>query len=87
MMSSPHRGRQTKKIWSKIRFPTNPNPSHLRIYFPLSISKKDIDVFKLDYDSPENPLLIRIILDEMVEVTQYEISWQGYFACFAVKTP
>jgi hypothetical protein len=29
---------------------------------------KAIDSFKLDYDSPENPFLIRIILDEIVEV-------------------
>jgi hypothetical protein len=41
-------------------------------YFKTSIGSglKDVDtqVFKLDYDSPENPFLIRIILDEMVEV-------------------
>ena len=29
---------------------------------------KGIETFKLDYDSPENPFLIRIILDEIVEV-------------------
>ena len=29
---------------------------------------KQVDTFKLDYDSPDNPFLIRIILDEMVEV-------------------
>ncbi len=27
-----------------------------------------IETFKLDYDSPENPFLIRIILDEIVEI-------------------
>jgi len=32
--------------------------------------KKDtsVEVFKLDYDSPENPFWIRIILDEIVEI-------------------
>jgi len=41
-------------------------------YFKTSVSKgfrdRDIETFKLDYDSPENPFLIRIILDEIVEV-------------------
>jgi hypothetical protein len=36
--------------------------------------KKDVntDVFKLDYDFPENPFLIRIILDEIVEIAPRE---------------
>lgn len=33
---------------------------------------KDIKTFKLDYDSPENPFLIRIILDEIVETDHGE---------------
>ena len=48
---------------------------------------KDINVFKLDYDSAENPFLIRIILDEMVEVAPQEFLgkvhmkvFPGYFA-------
>ncbi len=48
---------------------------------------KDIRVFKLDYDSAENPFLIRIILDEMVEVGPEEFLgkvhmkvFPGYFA-------
>lgn len=48
---------------------------------------KTIDVFKLDYDSPENPFLIRIILDEMVETSPQEFLgkvhirvFPGYFA-------
>ncbi|MBK9216530.1 MAG: hypothetical protein IPM59_13235 [Chloracidobacterium sp.] len=32
----------------------------------------DIETFKLDYDSPENPFLIRIILDEIVETAPNE---------------
>jgi hypothetical protein len=40
-------------------------------YFRTSTSQgfkdKDIETFKLDYNSPENPFLIRIILDEIVE--------------------
>lgn len=48
---------------------------------------KDINVFKLDYDSPENPFLIRIILDEIVEVGPQKFLgkvhmkvFPGYFA-------
>ncbi|MFM9903756.1 MAG: hypothetical protein ACKVQJ_04200 [Pyrinomonadaceae bacterium] len=41
-------------------------------YFKTSTSPgfrdKQIDTFKLDYDSPENPFLIRIILDEIVQL-------------------
>lgn len=33
---------------------------------------KNTNVFKLDYDSPENPFCIRIILDEMVEIAPQE---------------
>lgn len=33
---------------------------------------KQIDTFKLDYDSPENPFLIRIILDEIVQLDNGE---------------
>ena len=58
---------------------------------------KDISVFKLDYDSPENPFLIRIILDEMVEVAPQEFLgkvhmkvFPGYYATigfFGLKRP
>jgi hypothetical protein len=45
-------------------------------YFKTSTSEgfrdKEIDTFKLDYDSPENPFLIRIILDEIVETVPQE---------------
>ena len=48
---------------------------------------KDIDTFKLDYNSPENPFLIRIILDEIVEIAPQELLgkvhvkvFPGYFA-------
>lgn len=48
---------------------------------------KDIDTFKLDYDSPENPFLIRIILDEIVQIAPQEFLgkvhvkvFPGYFA-------
>ncbi|MGD9563404.1 MAG: hypothetical protein AB7F88_15395 [Pyrinomonadaceae bacterium] len=46
-----------------------------------------IETFKLDYDSPENPFLIRIILDEIVEVAPQEFLgkvhvkvFPGYYA-------
>ena len=45
-------------------------------YFKTSTSQgfKDtrIETFKLDYDDPENPFLIRIILDEMVQLENGE---------------
>jgi len=43
---------------------------------------KDISVFKLDYDSPENPFLIRIILDEMVEVAPQEFLGKVHMKIF-----
>ena len=57
-------------------FRTNADGNTDAYYFNTStgpgFKDKDIDVFKLDYDSPENPFLIRIILDEMVEVAPHE---------------
>ncbi len=45
-------------------------------YFATSTSRgfKDpaIETFKLDYDAPENPFLIRIILDEIVQLERGE---------------
>jgi hypothetical protein len=45
-------------------------------YFKTSTSEgfrdRQIDTFKLDYDSPENPFLIRIILDEIVQLESGE---------------
>jgi hypothetical protein len=45
-------------------------------YFKTSASPgfrdKEIDTFKLDYDRSENPFLIRIILDEIVETAPQE---------------
>lgn len=60
-------------------------------YFRTSTGRgfkdQDIETFKLDYDSPENPFLIRIILDEIVEVAPQEFLgkvhvkvFPGYFA-------
>jgi hypothetical protein len=43
---------------------------------------KEIDVFKLDYDSQENPFLIRIILDEMVEVGPQEFLGKVHMKVF-----
>lgn len=48
---------------------------------------RGIETFKLDYDSPKNPFLIRIILDEIVEVAPQEFLgkvhvkvFPGYYA-------
>ena len=42
----------------------------------------DVSVFKLDYDLPENPFLIRIILDEMVEVAPNEFLGKVHMKVF-----
>lgn len=54
------------------KFSLNEEGNTRAYYFKTWVGKgkKDtqLDVFKLDYDSPENPLFIRIILDEVVEI-------------------
>src|SRR5688572_18916507 len=53
------------------RFRTNADGNTDAYYFKTStgpgFKDKEIDTFELDYNSPENPFLIRIILDEIVE--------------------
>lgn len=55
-------------------------------YFKTSISTgfrdKEIETFKLDYDSPENPFLIRIILDEIVETAPDEFLGKVHMKVF-----
>ena len=55
-------------------------------YFKTSIGPgfkdKDTSVFKLDYDSPENPFLIRIILDEIVETAPQEFLGKVHMKVF-----
>lgn len=57
-------------------FRTNADGNTDAYYFRTSVSPgfrdKQIETFKLDYDSPENPFLIRIILDEIVETAPDE---------------
>ncbi len=43
---------------------------------------KGVNIFKLDYDSPENPFLIRIILDEIVEVAPQEFLGKVHIKVF-----
>jgi|SRR5437667_933600 len=73
------------------RFRLNDDGNTDAYYFDTStgpgFKDKEVDVFKLDYDSPENPFLIRIILDEMVEVASQEFlgkvhvkAFPGYYA-------
>jgi hypothetical protein len=54
------------------RFQTNPDGNTDAFYFKTrtaaGLKDKQISVVKLDYDSAENPFLIRIILDEIVEI-------------------
>jgi hypothetical protein len=55
-------------------------------YFKTSTSRgfrdKEIDTFKLDYDSPDNPFLIRIILDEVVETAPQEFLGKVHMKVF-----
>lgn len=57
-------------------FRKNADGNTVAYYFKTSTGSgfrdNDIDTFKLDYDSPENPFLIRIILDEIVETAPEE---------------
>jgi len=43
---------------------------------------KAIETFKLDYDSSENPFLIRIILDEIVEIAPQEFLGKVHLKVF-----
>ena len=47
---------------------SNTRAYYFKTYTGKGKKDSNIDVFKLDYDSPENPLWIRIILDEIVEI-------------------
>lgn len=46
------------------------------------LKDSDLPVFKLDYDSPDNPFLIRIILDEMVETGPEEFLGKVHMKVF-----
>jgi hypothetical protein len=54
------------------KFSRNANGDTDAFYFQTrteaGLKDKNIDVIKLDYDAPENPFPIRIILDEIVEI-------------------
>lgn len=58
------------------KFSINEEGNTRAYYFKTYIGKgrKDVntDVFKLDYDMPENPFWIRAILDEVVEIAPRE---------------
>ncbi|MBS1792164.1 MAG: hypothetical protein JST85_30940 [Acidobacteria bacterium] len=54
------------------KFSVNEEGNTRAYYFKTWVGKgkkdRQLGVFKLDYDTPENPLFIRIILDEVVEI-------------------
>lgn len=54
------------------RFSTNEDGNTRAFYFQTrtgpGLKDPELNVVKLDYDSPENPFRIRIILDEIVEI-------------------
>lgn len=47
----------------------NTDAYHFKTSIGPGLKDRGIETFKLDYDSPANPFLIRIILDEIVEVS------------------
>lgn len=55
-------------------------------YFKTSTSQgfrdREIDTFKLDYNSSENPFLVRIILDEIVETAPQEFLGKVHMKVF-----
>lgn len=68
------------------KFRMNDETNTEAYYFKTSISSgfkdKSIETFKLDYDSPENPFLIRLILDEIVEVGPQEFLGKVHLKVF-----
>ena len=68
------------------QFRNNPDGNTDAYYFKTSegagFKDTSIDTFKLDYDSPENPFLIRIILDEIVEIAPNEFLGKVHLKVF-----
>ena len=68
------------------RFSVNSDGTSNAYYFDTRVGRgyrdKDIDVLKLDYDSDENPFLIRIILDEVVEIAADELLGKVHLKVF-----
>ena len=86
-------GASVLKILSPLykRFSVNPEGNTDAYYFQTNagagLKDEETEVFKLNYNSPENPFPIRIILDEMVEVAPDEFLgkvhvkvFPGYYA-------
>lgn len=82
------KGGQLLKVMTPLykRFRTNVDGNTEAYNFKTSIGAgfkdNEIDTFKLDYDSSENPFLIRIILDEIVEVAPEEFLGKVHMKVF-----
>jgi hypothetical protein len=82
------RGARLLKLMTPLykKFRTNPDGNTNAYYFKTSTGRgfkdEDIDTFKLDYDSAENPFLIRIILDEIVETAPQEFLGKVHMKVF-----
>jgi hypothetical protein len=67
-------------------FRKNADGNTAAYYFKTSTSRGfrdlQIDTYKLDYDSPENPFLIRMILDEIVEIAPQEFLGKVHMKVF-----
>ncbi len=53
-----------------------------KTYVTAGFRDERIETIKLDYDSPENPFLIRIILDEIVEISPNEFLGKVHLKVF-----
>lgn len=60
----------------------NTNAYNFITFVGKGLKDKDLQVIKLDYDAPENPFLIRIILDEIVEIAPEEFLGKVHLKIF-----
>lgn len=66
----------------KVNGDGNTDANYFKTCVRRGFKDKDVSVFKRDYDSPENPFLIRIILDEMVETGPREFLGKVHMKVF-----
>lgn len=60
----------------------NTNAYNFKTFAGAGLKDENVQVIKLDYDSAENPFLIRIILDEIVEIAPEEFLGKVHLKVF-----
>jgi hypothetical protein len=60
----------------------NTRAYNFRTRAEAGLKDTDLDVIKLDYNTPENPFLIRIILDEIVEIASEQFLGKVHLKVF-----